>query len=179
MTTQLPSNAYREDVLWRAWWLYIILGVVWVWIVAGRRWLGGRKFGTVRDGWHFRVSSKKSLPRFHHRAASKPAKFPLRGPGTIAGALAPLPPPFGLTRSRAKVQAERGRPPSAIPNSFGQVGRARIVRYLHPVCCIWTVSLSLCCRARTGSDRPRQRTDITVTRRAIIVTNPLLAERKK
>ena len=93
----------------------------------------------------FTIEQQASLPNFRCAALGR--------------LLAPLPPPF--TRSRAKVQAERGRPPSAIPNSLGQVGRARIVRYLHPVCCIWTVSLSLCCRARTGSDRPpRQRTDI-------------------
>ena len=149
MTTQWPSHAYREDVLRRAYWLYIILGVVWVWIMAGRRWLGGNVAQRFEMGGISGFLLRNRYPDF---TIEQQASLPNFRCAALGRLLAPLPPPF--TRSRAKVQAERGRPPSAIPNSLGQVGRARIVRYLHPVCCIWTVSLSLCCRARTASDRP-------------------------
>ena len=55
MTTYWPRHIYREDELRWAWWLHIILVVVWG-MECGRRWLGGilaqssrvAKIGSVR-----------------------------------------------------------------------------------------------------------------------------------
>ena len=64
MTTHWPQHIYREDVLRWAWWLHIILVVVWG-MECDRRWLGG---------FLAQSSVGKSKPRKSRQALQRPRR---------------------------------------------------------------------------------------------------------